>query len=118
MLETQLAFYSLILGLGSGFIMDEEISKNGFFYGYTKWTFSAILTQALGTIGGTGSEVIDTTNRFATSISIILSTGISIVFIDGLVNGTINNTDTIIVIEAKHMVFKKAVTVSSMFIIV
>ncbi|KAI9089592.1 nucleotide-sugar transporter-domain-containing protein [Phlyctochytrium arcticum] len=82
----QLSIFSIIPGLFFGvYLMDGElISINGFFQGYTAWTWGAISCQALG--GIIVALVVKYADNilkgFATSISIILSSVASIFLFD------------------------------------
>lgn len=84
--NTQLALFSLIIGFISGvFVFDRQIiHEKGFFYGYTGWTWSAILCQAVG--GLIVAMVVKYADNilkgFATSVSIVLSSVLSIYLFD------------------------------------
>ncbi|KAJ3321549.1 hypothetical protein HDV06_004085 [Boothiomyces sp. JEL0866] len=84
--NVQLAFFSAIPGLIFGVYIANgaEIRENGFFYGYNAWTWGAISCQALGGII-VAIVVLYADNilkGFATSISIILSSLMSVVIFD------------------------------------
>ncbi|KAJ3262593.1 hypothetical protein HK103_000122 [Boothiomyces macroporosus] len=84
--NVQLAFFSAIPGLIFGVYIANgaEIRENGFFYGYNVWTWGAIACQALGGII-VAIVVLYADNilkGFATSISIILSSLMSVVIFD------------------------------------
>ncbi|OLY85096.1 UDP-galactose transporter [Smittium mucronatum] len=83
--NVQLSLYSLVPAtLGILLVDGSDISKNGFFYGYTIWTFGAIMCQSLG--GLVVAVVVKYADNilkgFATSISIILSCFLSIFIFD------------------------------------
>ncbi|KAJ3109208.1 hypothetical protein HDU97_008607 [Phlyctochytrium planicorne] len=82
----QLSFFSLIPGLFIGVLyMDgEKVFEDGFFQGYTGWTWGAIACQAIG--GLIVALVVKYADNilkgFATSISIILSSVASVFLFD------------------------------------
>ncbi|KAJ3242232.1 hypothetical protein HDU81_006644, partial [Chytriomyces hyalinus] len=83
--NTQLSFFSLIPAfLGVYFMDGAAIAENGFFQGYTAWTFGAISCQAIG--GLIVALVVKYADNilkgFATSISIILSAIASVFLFD------------------------------------
>eukprot|EP01103_Thecamoeba_quadrilineata_P014121 TRINITY_DN4111_c0_g1_i1.p1 TRINITY_DN4111_c0_g1~~TRINITY_DN4111_c0_g1_i1.p1 ORF type:complete len:394 (+),score=54.63 TRINITY_DN4111_c0_g1_i1:78-1184(+) len=84
--NTQMSFFSLFpaLILGVWFTDGQGIAENGFFYGYNKWVWGAILCQAFG--GILVAYVVKYADNilkgFATSISILLSCIASTVFFD------------------------------------
>ncbi|KAJ2218535.1 UDP-galactose transporter Gms1 [Coemansia sp. RSA 518] len=74
--NAQLALFSIMPALFGVLIVDgPDIRQNGFFYGYTAWTWGAIACQAMG--GLIVSVVVKYADNilkgFATSISIIVS---------------------------------------------
>ncbi|KAJ1743739.1 UDP-galactose transporter Gms1 [Coemansia sp. RSA 1821] len=74
--NAQLSLFSIAPALFGVFIVDgQEIGANGFFYGYTGWTYGAIACQAVG--GLIVAVVVKYADNilkgFATSISIIIS---------------------------------------------
>lgn len=84
--NVQLSFYSLFPSLFIGVLFKDgqEVFKNGFFDGYNPVVWTAILFQALGGIlvAMCINYADNIAKNFATSISIILSFLISVVFFD------------------------------------
>lgn len=84
--NVQLSVYSIIpsLFIGVIFVDGENIAKNGFFIGYNWIVWQVIILQALG--GITVALAIHYTNNitksFATSLSILLSLCLSMIFFD------------------------------------
>ncbi|KAI9221213.1 nucleotide-sugar transporter-domain-containing protein [Blastocladiella britannica] len=83
--NVQLALFSLVPALFSVFFVDgARVSAEGFFVGYTGWTWAAILIQALG--GLIVSLVVKYADNilkgFATSVSILLSSVTSVFLFD------------------------------------
>jgi len=90
----QLSFYSLISALVFGVIWNEgaEITKHGFFDGYTAVVWTAIIFQAVSGIL-TSLCIVYADNiakNFATSISIIISFIFSVFFFDFTVNFSVS----------------------------
>ncbi|KAI9228307.1 MAG: nucleotide-sugar transporter-domain-containing protein [Piptocephalis tieghemiana] len=84
--NVQLSLFSLPPALLGGVILfhGHEVMEHGFFYGYTIWTWAAILAQALG--GMLVAVVVKYADNilkgFATSISILVSCVASIFLFD------------------------------------
>jgi UDP-sugar transporter A1/2/3 len=91
--NVQLSFYSLFPSLLIGVMFKDgaEVMKNGFFDGYNSVVWTAILFQALGGIlvAMCINYADNIAKNFATSISIILSFLISVVFFDFKVTYTV-----------------------------
>ncbi|TPX78360.1 hypothetical protein CcCBS67573_g00413 [Chytriomyces confervae] len=103
--NTQLSFFSLIPAfLGVYFMDGAAIADNGFFQGYTAWTFGAISCQAIG--GLIVALVVKYADNilkgFATSISIILS-AIASVFLFDFHISAIFCVGSTIVLYATHL---------------
>jgi UDP-sugar transporter A1/2/3 len=87
----QLSLFSCMTGILMGLNPTNRdfISKNGFFYGYNALTWLAVLLQALG--GLIVAYVVKYADNilkgFATSISIIMTSVISVFFLGGSLNG-------------------------------
>ncbi|KAJ3288024.1 hypothetical protein HDU76_007740 [Blyttiomyces sp. JEL0837] len=102
----QLSFFSIIPGLIFGVIMMDgaKIAENGFFQGYTAWTFGAIGCQAIG--GLIVALVVKYADNilkgFATSISIIVSAVASIFLFDFKVTVTFS-IGSALVLYATHL---------------
>lgn len=92
--NVQLSFYSLFPSLLIGVLFKdgEEVYKNGFFDGYNAVVWAAILFQALGGIlvAMCINYADNIAKNFATSISIIFSFLISLVFLDFKVTYTVS----------------------------
>lgn len=93
--NVQLSFYSLFPSLFIGVMFKDgrEVLKNGFFDGYNSVVWTAILFQALGGIlvAMCINYADNIAKNFATSISIILSFLISVVFFDFKVTYTVSS---------------------------
>ena len=91
--NVQLSFYSLFPALFIGVLFKDgsEVYKNGFFDGYNAVVWTAVLFQALGGIlvAMCINYADNIAKNFATSISIILSFLISVVFFDFHVTYTV-----------------------------
>lgn len=85
MRNVQLGLYGFVIGLVGSLLKDgAAIAENGFFYGYNRWTWLAILNQAFG--GLLVAVVVKYADNilkgYATSISIILSSIASVYLFD------------------------------------
>lgn len=93
--NVQLSFYSLFPSLFIGVLFKDgqEVFNNGFFDGYNPVVWTAILFQALGGIlvAMCINYADNIAKNFATSISIILSFLISVVFFDFKVTYTVSH---------------------------
>jgi solute carrier family 35 (UDP-sugar transporter), member A1/2/3 len=96
--NVQLSFYSLFPSLFIGVLFKDgsEVYKNGFFDGYNAVVWTAVLFQALGGIlvAMCINYADNIAKNFATSISIILSFLISVVFFDFQVTYTVSSRDS------------------------
>ncbi|KAJ2850895.1 UDP-galactose transporter Gms1 [Coemansia brasiliensis] len=112
--NAQLSLFSIAPALFGVFIVDgQEISTNGFFYGYTGWTYGAIACQAVG--GLIVAVVVKYADNilkgFATSISIIISC-LASVWIFGFQITPLFIVGTALVIYATYMYGKPESTSS------
>ncbi|KAI8846195.1 nucleotide-sugar transporter-domain-containing protein [Chytridium lagenaria] len=88
--NVQLSFYSLLPGFFIGVMLKDgkKVAADGFFQGYTAWTWGAILCQAIG--GLIVALVVKYADNilkgFATSISIILSAIASVFLFDFVIS--------------------------------
>ncbi|KAJ2452570.1 UDP-galactose transporter Gms1 [Coemansia sp. RSA 2336] len=110
--NAQLSLFSIAPALFGVFIVDgQEIRSNGFFYGYTGWTYGAIACQAVG--GLIVAVVVKYADNilkgFATSISIIVSC-LASVWIFGFQITPVFIAGTVLVIYATYMYGKPEAT--------
>lgn len=90
MRNVQLSLFSAVPGLLIGVYINnrEAVWENGFFYGYTFWTWMAIFLQAMG--GLIVAYVVKYADNilkgFATSISIIMTSVFSLLFMNMQMN--------------------------------
>ncbi|KAJ3218306.1 hypothetical protein HK099_005109 [Clydaea vesicula] len=102
----QLSFLSFIPGIIFGvYVMDgESVRVNGFFYGYTAWTWAAICCQAFG--GLIVAIVVKYADNilkgFATSLSIIISCVASVYLFESEITNTFI-LGSIFVLYATHL---------------
>lgn len=105
--NVQLSFYSLFPSLLVGVILKDgsEVLKNGFFDGYNWVVWTAVLFQAFGGIlvAMCINYADNIAKNFATSISIILSFLISVVFFDFHVTYTVSFSGTLLVQTADYL---------------
>ncbi|XP_019357222.1 PREDICTED: UDP-N-acetylglucosamine transporter isoform X1 [Gavialis gangeticus] len=102
----QLGFFGSIFGLMGVYIYDGElISKNGFFQGYNKLTWTVVVLQALGglVIAAVIKYADNILKGFATSLSIILSTLISYFWLQDFVPTSVFFFGAILVIAATFL---------------
>ncbi|CAE7423065.1 SLC35A2, partial [Symbiodinium sp. KB8] len=90
--NVQLAAWSAVIGLaglaGTGDL--EGIQRHGFFYGYNAWICASVCNNAFGglLIAAVIKYADNILKNFATSVSIVLTTALSIMYFGLQLNGT------------------------------
>ncbi|EDQ86084.1 uncharacterized protein MONBRDRAFT_11197 [Monosiga brevicollis MX1] len=104
-LNVQLASFSVVIALtGLLYTERENIVSNGFFYGFSAWTYTAIGLQAIG--GLVVAVVVKYADNilkgFATSISIVISCLLSVHFFDFVVTNRFG-LGTVLVLASSYL---------------
>ncbi|XP_006000073.1 UDP-N-acetylglucosamine transporter [Latimeria chalumnae] len=102
----QLGFFGVIFGLMGVFVYDgERVRQHGMFQGYNKLTWTVIILQAIGglVIAAVIKYADNILKGFATSLSIILSTLISYLWLQDFVPTSVFFFGTILVIAATFL---------------